>query len=296
MSAGVKGPAAHQGRRWRAVKRQLQIALAIGASFCVGVRGAGEARGSVTDLAEHLSSFLGQVPKAPGATAQDQERRLILNGQPLRMVTGHTSASVRQTLAFYRQHFDAQAQAPRLGLRMLGVLSTNDQSGYLVMVDTQSRQVLAAVAGRQLPFLAAGPLRMAFAQRRGSGTDYLTVSSETALRSEQLHPTREQDVPGQDITQVPRPPGSVRRMNLREPAAGYSLLSYYLDTPPEAALEAAKDALRAVGFQEDADFVAAGAQVSPLVTQLQRQGLTVLLRARVHKSAGSEVTYLCHGK
>lgn len=293
MSVSPRGPLVQSAGRPRRSTRTLHRVLAFGAGLA-GVGAADEAHGSVTELVGRLSAVLDHVPRAPEATGQDHERRLVLNGQPLRLVTGRTRIPVEQTLAFYHQRFDERAKAPSIGLRMIGVQSKNQQSGYLVMVDPESRGALTAVARRAQPFLSAGPLRMAFAQRRGSATDYMVVSSDRPLPVELLQLSRDHDAPGQDIPHAPRPFGSVRGMNLTEPAAGYSLVSYRLDSPPEAALQLAKDSLRSAGFQEDAAVQAVA--VAPLVAHMHRQGQLLMVRARASKGMGSEVTYLCQGQ
>lgn len=262
------------------------------ALFCGALGTAGTARGSVTELIDKLAEIAGQFPTAPGASRQDQERRLILNGQVLHLVTGRTQAPVEQTLDFYRQQFDARARRPKTGLRMLGIKSGDAKAGYVVMVDPDSRDSLLAVAQNELPLPAAGPLRMVYAQRRGDATDYLVSWTDRALPAGVLRPSLSQDAPGQDIPGIPRPANGVRSLNIFEPAAGYGLVSYRLESPIEQALQSTKDQLRAAGFQEDPTLRRAADSLASSMTQLGRRDDAVLLSGRSHPTQGSEITYL----
>jgi len=247
---------------------------------------------SVTELAEKLRGLLGQVPKPPGSTGQDKERRLLLNGQVFHVVTGHSERSVRETLEFYRTKLEDQAKAPTLGLRTLGFHQISEESGFLLLVDPLSQSALKAVAAQEELFTSAGPLRMVTAVRRAHGADYLVAWTDEPLRVESLSPSDDLDAPGRDVPGVPRPIGSVRGLSLFEPAAGYGLITYQLPGSPESSLRAARDALRSAGFQEDPDLRTATADRDNPLTQLLSGKQSVLVKARARRSSGSQVTYL----
>lgn len=266
--------------------------LVVSAVLCSIAGTANRAQASVTDLVEQFSGVLRQLPKAPGTRGQDRERRLILNGQPLHLVTGRTADAVRPTLTFYRQRFEERSRAPKLGLRLFGLQNVDDRYGSLVLIDPESREVVREVARRERDILSAGPLRMAIVQKQGDGTDYLLLWSDTPVHADALRPSIDRDAPGQDAPSTPRPPDSVRSLNLFEPAAGYGLVRYLSESPVETALQSTKERLRQAGYQEAPGFAAAAEQLGSALIQMQRPGQSVLLRARPHKTTGSEVTYL----
>lgn len=265
----------------------LPVSVLIG---CLLIPGWGHA--SVTELAEKLRGLIGQVPKPPGSTGQDKERRLLLNNQVFHVVTGHSERSVRETLEFYRTKLEDQAKAPTLGLRTLGFHQISEESGFLLLVDPLSQSALKAVATQEELFTSAGPLRMVTAVRRGHGADYLFAWTDKPLRLETLSPSDDLDAPGRDIPGVPRPIGSVRSLSLFEPAAGYGLITYQLPGTPESALRAARDVLRNAGFQEDPDLRTATADSDTPLMQLLSGKQSVLVKARARSSSGSQVTYL----
>lgn len=278
---------------WRRDRRAVQrtVWCVILAALLVAPLGAAHA--TVTDLIDRLSGLASQLPRAPGARSHDGERRLVLNGQPLRLATGRAPGGVRGILDFYRQRFDAQARSPRAGLRMLGVQAGDDQAGYVVMIDPESAQALTEVARGERPFLSAGPLRMAYAQQRGDGTDYLIVRTDGPLGAEALRVPKGQDGAGQDIPNTPRPLGALRGLNLFEPATGYGLVSYRLDAvSPESALEVARDVLTAARYVEDPVSHAAATHADSALLQFHRDREGLLVRAHSRSAGGVEVTYL----
>lgn len=249
---------------------------------------------SVTDFLEHLTGFMGEVPRAPGALGQSGERRMILNGQHLRVVTGRTQSSVRDTLSFYHHRFEEQSTAQKRGLRLVGVQKIRDDSGYIAMIDPESKDALVSVAEQRRSLLSAGPLRMVYAHRRGGETDYLVLFTNEALSDEKLRVDAAGDTPGRDVPDVPRPDGAVRTYNFYEPSAGYGLVSYLMpaSSSPEDALHSARGRLRAAGFIEDYALQAATEQTAKLMAQFHRKGHSVLVSARARQKGGNEVTYL----
>lgn len=271
-----------------AIWRRAAVALGVLGLFLPAL----PAQASVTDLGEQLGKLLTQVPKPPGATGQDSERKLVLNGQKLHLVTGHTVRPVRETLEFYRVKFEDQAKAPKLGLKTLGVHQATDQSGFLLMIDPQSREAMMGLVEQETQLLSAGPLHMVTAVQRGSGTDYLVAWTDRPLNVEALSPSGENDVAGSDLPQVPRPVGAVRGLNIFEPSAGYGLVSYRFPGAADSSLRIAKESLLAAGFHEDPDSQVVAEQSASPVVQLHRQRNSIILKSRNRRTTGSEVMYL----
>lgn len=266
----------------------------LAAAFGLCLFSAAPAHASVTDLVDRIAGLIGRIPRAPGATSQSRERRLVLNGQVLRLITGHARAPLRAALDFYEKQFGAQARAPRAGLRMIGLEQIDADAGYRVLIDPMSREAALGVVRDDRPVLSAGPLRMVYAQRRGDGSDYLVLWTDAPFDEDALGVEGE-DAPGQDAPGAPRPPASIRGLNLFEPAAGYGIVTYALPSAPSEAeaLRAARARLLLAGFVEDADLRTAAAHTRAEVAQFHAKDRSLLVSARARRDRpGCEVTYL----
>ena len=110
-------------------------------------------------------------------------------------------------------------------------------------------------------------------------------SADAPLPRSVLSPPRGQDAPGSDVPGVPRPHGSLRSFNLREPSAGYAIVSYVVDAPASNALSSVVSQLRGEGFAVDGSFGTAARAADQLILRLERPGRDLLVSAHPHGGA-----------
>lgn len=236
------------------------------------------ARADITDLFQLLRP---NFPQAPRTLAESAPRHLLLNGFPLRMLSGRTPETPQQVLDFYEQRSRQRSR----GAVPTPVFRREGQDfGILLAADGDGEELLRQMVARRLHYVHLAPLCMVFAQRAGELTTYLAISSDTPMPAQVLSPTSGQEAPGSDVPGVPRPAGSLRSFSLSEPAAGYVAVSYIVDQPPENAFASTVEELRAAGFTVDASFGTAARASGTLTLRLERGRQDLLISAVPHQS------------
>lgn len=238
------------------------------------------ARADITDLYNLLRPTF---PQAPRTVAESPPRRLLLNGFPLNMVSGKTPETPRQILDFYearaRQH--SKGPVPTPVFRRDG-----EDFGLLVAAEGEGQEILDKMTARKQHYVHLAPLSMVFAQRTGELSTYLSISSEKPLPPNVLMPPNGQDAPGADLPGVPRPPGSLRSFSLIEPSAGYTAVSYVVETSPESAFRDAITTLQSADFVVDSAFGKAAYISGNLAMHLTRGRNDLVVSASSQPSQG----------
>lgn len=233
-------------------------------------------RADVTDLFGLLRPA---VPQAPRTVSESRPRPLLLNGFPLRLLSGRTPETPQQVLDYYEQHVRRTSKGP---VPPPVFRRDGEDFGLLVATEGDGEELLRQMAARKLHYVHLGPLCMVFAQQTGELTTYLAITSGTPLPAEVLMPRSGHDAPGADLPGVPRPPGSLRSFSLSEPAAGYTAVSYVADQPAESAFTDTLSTLRDAGFALDRDFGSAAYRAGSLLMRVQRGRQDLLVSAQPH--------------
>lgn len=254
---------------------------------------AGPSRASITDLLR----LMRPVSAAPRTLSQSPPRKLLFNGFPITVMSGRTPESIDAVLDFYEQSFSREPHGkPTQPMQR----QRGRDFGALVTVDAPLLETLQAMRATRQHYTLTAPLRMAYARRAADAvsTDYLAMWSESALPADVLAPPGEQDAPGQDAPDTPRPPAGVRSFNLHEPASGYLVVTYDVPLPPQPALESTLGVLRGAGYKPDPGFAAAAAQRGKLVVRLEQPGRDLIVSVRPRKDApdACTVTYLLRNR
>lgn len=249
------------------------------------------ARAEIVDLLRLFQPNL-QVPRGLGHSSP---RPLLLNGFPLQLVSGRVPETPRQILdsyqARYRDRHPGRLPAP-------AHREDGEDYGVLLTVDGSGDELLQKMAATRQHYLHLAPLCLVFAQQSGELTDYLAVWSDAPLPRGVLAPARGQDAPGSDVPGVPRPHGALRSFSLREPGAGYAIVSYVVDAPASNALSSVVSQLRSEGFAVDGSFGTAARAADQLVLRLERPGRDLLVSAHPHGGSPdrSLVVYVTRGR
>lgn len=248
---------------------------------------ASEGRADIRDLLQ----LLRPVQATPQTLGQSPPRRLLFNGFPLQVMSGRTPESVDQVLDYYQRSFSREP-ASKIAQPMQRQRGTD--YGTLLTVDAPLLDTLKALHGRRQHYAFTAPLRMAYARRADSYTDYLAIWSDSPLSVGVLVPPVDGDAAGMDAPDTPRPPGGLRSFNVYEPAEGYLVVSYYVRAAPQQALESTIGVLRGAGFSPDPAFANAANIKRRSVVRLERAGQDLLVSASPVKEQpeASTITYL----
>lgn len=259
-----------------AAARGLVLGLcAAGAAEIIGAR---PARASVFEsLPEIMAQH--QMPRAPGDVGQEKPRQVVLNGFPLQVATGRTEQRVKQVLDYYQERYPGGVLKDMVG-KPVAVRREGEETGTMMIVDVKERARAMEVMNGQRTLSTAGPLRMVYARRSGLYTDYLLAWSERPMPPGVLQPVTSGDAPGEDLPQVPRPPGGLRAFSFAEPKAGYRLAMYKLAQGPDEALQKAGEALQRAGWAKDETFERSARKRGRLVARFTREGRDVVVTAR----------------
>jgi hypothetical protein len=273
--------------RSRTPLRLLSLALLLGSS---------PALASVSDLIDRLRSLPPGLPVAPQSLGQAPQRQVRLNGFPLHVTTGQTTGTLDMVLTFYQSHLLQPAKESGAAVQPLILRRKSSDSVYLVSVLPRSAEELRSMLKSRGPLASAGPVRVVYAQRSGSYTNYLALWTDAPIPPQVLQPDPTHDAPGSDLPEVPRPLG-MRTFSIDEPAAGYSLVAYHVNSPPAAALASTVERLRQHGFRADPALQAVTAATeNPAQSQLahlSRAGRSLLVSVRPDTSPqAAVVTYV----
>lgn len=250
------------------------------------------ARASVFDsLPEILSSH--QMPRAPGDVGQEKPRQVLLNGYPLNVATGRTGLRVKEVLDYYQERYPGGVLRDMVG-KPVAVRREDETAGNMMIVDIAERARAQEVMDGKRPLSSAGPLRLVYARRVGLATEYLLAWSERPLPLGVLQSEASVDAPGEDLKDIPRPPGSQRSMTFAEPKAGYRMAMYSATNSPEEALRLASQTLRQAGWTGDEAFERVANKKGRLVARFSREGRDVVVTARQSRDERrqTQVTYL----
>lgn len=266
-----------------ATARRVACLWFCGAVLCC----ASASRADIRDLL----GILRPVQATPQTVGQNPPRKLLLNGFPLKVMSGRTPESVDQVLDYYQRSFSREpaGKQPQPMQRQRGT-----DYGALLTVDAPLLDTLKAMRASRKHYALTAPLRMAYARRGDSYTDYLAIWSDEPIAPGVLMPPIDGDAAGMDAPDTPRPPGSLRSFNVYEPAEGYLVVSYSVPSAPQQALESAIGVLRGAGFAADPAFASAASSRGRPLVRLERPGqdLIVSVVAVKDQPEASTVTYL----
>lgn len=270
-------------RTRREFRRRLAAVCFSVAVLCCGREG----RADIRDLLQ----LLRPVQTTPHTLSQSAPRKLLLNGFPLKVMSGRTPESVDQVLDYYQRSFSREpaGKLPQPLQRQRGT-----DYGALLTVDAPLVDTMRAMHASRKHYALTAPLRMAYARRADSYTDYLAIWSDEPMAPGVLAPPIDGDAAGMDAPDTPRPPGGLRSFNVYEPAEGYLVVSYYVPSAPQQAIESTIGVLRGAGFAPDPGFAnAARAKQRPMV-RLERAGQDLIISVSPVKDQpeASTVTYL----
>lgn len=203
-------------------------------------------------MTENLMDFGVHMMRYAEVNRQDAARSLWLNGQEMKFSTGTTTHSVDQVLDFYeakcvehsgRMH-EQFAELQRLRGESItdadtsaldGVLRHEDDTrGFVACLDMGEESVELAEINRRLQefqetgdLSRIGHLRYAYASRspRAQNTHLVTFWTEGSLDVYEMFPETG-DAPGNDIRDIPRPPGGRRILAAWEEGHPESMLVY----------------------------------------------------------------------
>lgn len=252
------------------------------------------ARADVTDLFQRLGGWLAArspVPPAPGSLGKGEPHRFLINGQVFEALVGRTTHPIHDVLDHYQSVYPGGELKKLAAGRPLGMRREGELTGELLTVDVSSEAQARELLDGRRTLLSAGPLRMVYAQRAGSFTDYVALSSARPVPEDALDPAANQDAPGADLDGVPRLIGAIRTLSFIDQRSGYALVQYRVPQSPPAALTLAVQRLQAKGFSEDrALSEAAGSSREP-IRLFTRGSIGVMVRARAIES-GSQLVYV----
>ena len=191
---------------------------------------------------ELLAATGDQLMHYAGATQQDGERTVHLNGSTLRLRTGTTTTHIKELLDVFharcrqRNGRFAQQLQELQGTRAAhvpasarswpfadGVLRLEAASeGFVACLDAGGGRVTVSELVRRFGALAAtgdlsqlGHLRYVRARRGGDSTTFVALWTDGPMNLASMFPN-EGDAPGQDLRGLPRPGGSRRLLSFWE--------------------------------------------------------------------------------
>ena len=210
-------------------------------------------RGARAEVGDALLSLGPEMLRYDEALRQEPPRTLWLNGQPIRLATGVTDASLPEVLDWYEA--ECQAHDGQLGARLQAQLDTlraqvpevddvdasmldpvlrdeNADHGYVACLDQGAESVALETLAeratrfqRRLDVSELGDLRYLYVQRGTEKTFFALIWTEGSLPIGEMFPAAG-DAPGGDVAEVPRPPGSRRILSAREEGYEESVTSY----------------------------------------------------------------------
>jgi hypothetical protein len=196
------------------------------------------------------------------------ETRLRINGSSVLAGGTHVALPLNSTLDRYEEHCGQPSEPPQLPAPSAAGAAPvpRDSLTFSRATEGGAGAILCFVAPGEKPisdtefvprvrsFLASedledlGDARYIFAREApAGGTDVVTVRMEGSFK---LHDfmTRDDDVPGRDVPEIPRPPGSIRILDVEVDGTPYSLKSYKTQESPEVVLSRYDRSLTATGW------------------------------------------------
>ncbi|MBN1653976.1 MAG: hypothetical protein JXA30_09385 [Deltaproteobacteria bacterium] len=197
----------------------------------------------ITDVGSHMMRY-------PDARYQDQPRRLYLNGVSLRFASGSTAHSLDRVLDFFQsecheRNRDLSDQIDDLIRKGKSRVDRNrypfldgvwrhrtKRRGFVACLDTGADWLNPErVAERIRRFLTSGDLayigqlRYVIVERGQQGTSFVAFWTEGSANLLKMLPT-ENDAPGLDLPEIPRPPESRRLLSAWEKNLTVALMIY----------------------------------------------------------------------
>ena len=248
-------------------------ALGLAALFSVGYVVMGQAMASVDrELLGLGSSFatyeqvLRTSPIDPGGRpvrepGEEGERFLVFNGQRVRISTGSAPGNVEDFVEGFESGCSAADGLPSdvaAETRASRSHVAGDE-GYAACLDVGEDELDLEEWQRRLEdfqrtgnLQSLGAFRYAYASRIPNGeTSYVMLGAADGLELDQVLPTLGTDVPGPELSALPRPPGATRIMSAYEEREPY-LVTMFAGSPetPEALAARYRDLVDASVWQE----------------------------------------------
>lgn len=198
----------------------------------------------------------------------DAPRTLILNGVPLRLLSGSTKDSPAALLGSFRARckrvaarVDSDQRIQKTQRAQLSVLPAFDgvlqrstpRGGYLACLDAGGPLSLRAFADRVRNFAqngdlaAIGNLRFVWARTERGTTSYVALSTQGSVPLYAMFPSRG-DAPGADHPSLPRPAGTRRTLSAWQENQAPMLATYAASVAPDVLLSRYRAQLEGAGF------------------------------------------------
>jgi hypothetical protein len=227
----------------------LLVAIGTPALICIAVR----ARAHTDELLQSAGASMLAYAKA---THLDAPRTLVLNGAPLRLLSGSTPDSVDTLLDFFHARcrrisggLDERVAALQRRLpassfktaRALdGVLRRdNERAGYLACLDLGDGPIAPRTLFAHIrAFLATGDLaevgglRFVWATRDSTRTSYVALFTDGSLPLRSMFPAQG-DAPGADPLEIPRPARTRRLLSAWQEGQAPMFASYHSASSPK---------------------------------------------------------------
>ncbi|MEO0322896.1 MAG: hypothetical protein AAF447_08055 [Myxococcota bacterium] len=186
----------------------------------------------------------GRPVREPG---EDGERFLVFNGQRVRISTGHAPGDVRDFVEGFEAGCDGADGLPddvSTDSRASRSLIEEDE-GYAACLDVGEDELDLEEWKERLEAFqrtgnleALGSFRYAYASEGSDGeTSYVMLQAAGGIDLDSVLPTLGTDVPGPELSALPRPPGATRIMSAYEEREPYlvSMFAGSPETPEELA-------------------------------------------------------------
>jgi hypothetical protein len=145
-----------------------------------------------------------------GLLSPGEEARYRLDGIPVRALAGRSGGGFEAVLAVASDVCTVAGAIDPHHLAQLATEATGEREprggeGIAVVVE-EARGIVAC-----LDVYATGGLRYLYAERAEEGTTFVVVWTERLVRLGDLTPDASGEVAGDDVPDLPRPPGALRR-------------------------------------------------------------------------------------
>ena len=306
----------YQPSRWEILHSARWMKLVRFTAFIVVLAGIGM---GVTyshvksQVGERMMSFGESFMRYDNAERQDGTRELRLNGQTVNLSSGTTTDSVDAVL----DEFEERCRLSNVALQQeVAVAVDADDSDHFVMreegggsgtvgcLDFGAELSLVELAERAHAFQASndlhdlGDLRYVYATPldHNRGTHFITFWTTGSLNFNEVTGNNgNNDVPGSDLADIPRPPRSIRVIDAEERGVNQRVLSYTGSSMTQWELEAFyRDELTASGyrvFEAPPDRMA----VPGLLMGAERDGQMTLITLDTDSAGLGNVTILTGG-
>jgi hypothetical protein len=283
-------------RAYRKIAPFARLTLFI--ASCMAVLMYVDYRSARASVVERLLGFTQRMaPFLDDGRSTERPREIHVNGMRLWAAAGHTDQPPSAVRRFYADRYAGRGSAVDLltqKLKEKNILPPSvtplsqasfgdDERGGLAAIDMGQVTDLRAIAERLLRIKDGklgeiGSLRYVYWEKLGSGgTRFLTVWTDDKTDLNQLLPGPDGDVPGRDVPNVPRYPGTHRILSADERGALGQMAVYAGAGSPELAYDFYLARLHTLGWQLDDTFTNIAARQGRHALRAERQGHEIVI-------------------